>query len=140
MQGHEYVLRDARETLPALYDVWKKEGRIDSFVLIWPRKRVQWLGMNTNQSVGFDMPKERGEWAKFLAEKALQNAAFALLLVEQRDHEVVAIMESRAGANSWHLPIENHGDVAILGAPEEKADADHIGLLWSPTAPAARGA
>lgn len=119
-----------RETLPALHKVWKSVGRINPFVLIWPRRKVEWKGMTTNQSIGFDLPEDKNKWATFLAEAALRNAAFALLLVEQRDREVVAIMESRAGAVSWHLPIEDHGDVLILGTPVEQSGTDQIGLLY----------
>jgi hypothetical protein len=131
--GHEYVLRDAREMIPAIYYVWKQMGHVDPFVMIWPRKKVQWLGMTTNQSIGVDLPTDRSTWTKFLAEKALQYAAFALLLVEQKKDEVVMILESKAGTNSWCLPIENHGDVNVLGSPTERADAHSIGLLWRPT-------
>jgi len=133
-RGHAYVLEDVRGTLPALYDVWKQKGSINPFVMIWPRKAVQWLGMKTNQSVGFDMPADRNAWPEFLAEKALKNAAFALLLTERKGNEIVAILETQAGTSSWHLPVEDHGNVEVLGEPIEQTDIDSIGLLWRPTA------
>lgn len=131
--AHDYVVRDARAALPSVKDVWRKKRRIDPFVMMWPRKKVEWLGMKTNQTVGFGLPKDRSAWTKFLAEQALQHSAFALLLVEQREDEVVAILESPAGAISWHLPIKCHGDARLLGDPVERTDAESIGLLYDAT-------
>jgi hypothetical protein len=61
-----------------------------------------------------------------------KTEAYALLLVEQREQAVVVIVESNHGSKSWHIPVENHGDVSALGKPTERVDTDAIGILWRP--------
>ena len=100
--------------------------------MVWPWKKVDYHGIYTNDVLPFDLPKDRKEWHGFFQHLRDKYKANAVLFVEQRDAEIVAIFESPHGTHSWHIEISAHGDVHILEAPKEKTDVDSVGLLWRP--------
>lgn len=129
---HNELSKEARNGLPSLYKTWAEHSEIGAFVLVWPDRMVSFHGHRTINPMPFDMPENKKDWAGKLRQLIEDKHAFALLLVEQRKQDILAVFESPHGAVSWQVPIENHGDVRILGTPIEKVDAEYIGLLWSP--------
>ncbi len=129
---HDDVVQEAEGGLRSLYDTWANQGSVDPFVMSWPSERIKYHGIATEQPVPFDLTGDRSSWLKELKSIAESTKAFALLLVEQREKAVVAIVESRHGTVSWHIPICNHGNVLVLGDKETRVDRDCLGVLWSP--------
>jgi hypothetical protein len=133
---HDDIVKDARGGIPSLYKSWAKLGRIRPFVIAWPAEEVIWHGVPTEWAVAFDAPRDPGRQKVFLKKVQERAAAYAILLWEQRAQAVVGILESGHGTNSWHIPILDHGNVKVLGTPEEKTDVDHLGLSWKNAIPA----
>jgi hypothetical protein len=129
---HDDIVREAEAGLKSLYDTWSKHSCISPFALVWPYKPVNFHGHKTESVLPFDLPADRSKWTTELRRIADAASAYAVLLVEQRAGAVVVILESVHGTKSWHIPIENHGNVNVLGDRVEKTDTDSIGLLWSP--------
>lgn len=127
---HEMLVQEAAWGLASLYDTWSRHWHIDPFVLIWPEEAVVFHGDKTASTLPFDLPEERDAWPDELRKIAKETKAYAILLVQEMEQALVVIFESRMGTRSWRIPIEDHGNVRVLGDPEERTDTDRIGLLW----------
>jgi hypothetical protein len=129
---HDEVCEQARDGLMSIPIVWRARRRIRPYVVAWPSGDIEFHGYKTDEPVSFMMPDDRSEWSSFLIDVARNNKAYALLLVEQREQAVVAILESHHGTKSWHYPLADHGGTLLLRDPIEKTDTESIGLLWRP--------
>jgi hypothetical protein len=130
---HDGLVKEARSGLKSLYATWASQSKIDPFVLVWPEKAIDYHGHKTAGMVPFDLPVDKKKRPAELQRLLRAADAYAMLVVEQREAAVVVIFESPHGTQSWHIPIEGHGNVDILGDPTEKTDSDYLGLLWVPT-------
>lgn len=129
---YQELRQQAKDGQGSILGLWANNRRIKPHLLLWPSEAVKFNGQLTEDVLPFDMPADRSKWAELLLERVVDNKACALLLIEQRAQAVVAIFESPGGTTSWHYPIKDHGDLKILGDPEEKTDVESVGLLWRP--------
>jgi hypothetical protein len=128
---HDELVRRASEAIKGIYNAWRDDGRVDPFIAGWPSEKI----LDDNRIIidGICMkvlPENRTTWARELREFASYIKAYALLLIEQRDSSIVAILESQHGTRSWTIPIHRSGDREVLGTPKVEDDIKHIGLLW----------
>lgn len=127
---HDDIVEAARAGIPTLYNTWKKQQSIRPFILSWPTQKIIWQGEETERVVAFDAPREAEKLHRFLEEVQKKTMAYALLLWEQKEQAIVGVLESRHGGVSWHIPIQDHGNIAVLGQPEERVNVDRLGLYW----------
>lgn len=127
---HDGIVEEARSGVQSLYRSWKSQQKIRPFVIVWPAEEIVWNGISTSRPVAFDAPIDESKRKDFLREVQRKAAAYAILLWVQKEKAVVGVLESIHGTKSWHLPIIDHGNVKVLGKPEEKTDVDHLGLNW----------
>ncbi len=127
---HDGIVEEARAGIDTLYDTWKRQKGIRTFVIVWPSEAVLWRGEQTEKPVAFDAPEDPKLLSRFLKKVQEKTTAYAILLWRQQEQAVVGVLESRHGTVSWHIPILDHGNVRVLGRPEEHADKDSLGLSW----------
>jgi hypothetical protein len=131
---HDDLCTLAEASIPTLYNSWKELQKIDPFLITWPAETVKaGDGAAINGACTLELkevPKE--EWRSTILEALQLTKAYALLLVEQREHEILAILESKHGSKSWHMPIQQRGDIKVLGRSTSRADTDSLGYLWRP--------
>lgn len=133
-QDHALLIRSGLEDV---YDAYLEEGRLDPLMIIWPSQTVNFAGVITDDMIPFQLPENPGEWPAFIADAVKRTHAWCVALYEQRPGEIVVIFESPIGTSSWHIPIEDHGDVRALGdVSDVKVDTDYVGAVWSPATPA----
>ena len=122
--------------IPQLYDMWKEKRRIVPFIIIWPDKDVPKVeGGTTANPCSYDLPKDKAKWAAAMRELITLTSPYAMLLVEQREDCVCAILETAYGSMCWRLPIQRRGDLNILKKATTTTDVENIGLLWRPRKP-----
>lgn len=106
---------------------------IHPFMLSWPAEEVHTdNGQPIEDTVAMQLPLDKAEWAAAMKSIVTRTKPYALLLCEQREHEVVVIFESQHGTKSWHFPILKLGN-RFLGYRTEKEDTESIGILWRST-------
>jgi len=129
---HDGLLRKAEAAVGTIYKIWRRERKIDPIAFAWPAETIRTDSGEPHEGmVVLELPegKERTIALNAFVER---TKAYALLLIEQHQKEVVVIFESRNGARSWTIPIAPHGDVAILERALVQDNGLHVGLLWSP--------
>lgn len=128
---HNAVAEKATLGMKALYQLWRRNKKIGPFIIAWPLPNLDFKGcLPTNSEVVLDLPENKDEWPGILSSFIERTEPFALLLAQQKEKEVVLVLESEFGSSSWHLPITKHGPDLTLGQPSMKTDTDCIGLLW----------
>jgi hypothetical protein len=128
---HDDIINYVDDAIHKIYDMWKKRKCVPPFFLSWPRVTVSdYEGKKVNDVCTLDLPEDRSRWTDLMVQAVQLTKSFAILLVEQREEDILLILESGHGTRSWSLPIERRGDVTMLGKPVKKTDADRIGLLW----------
>lgn len=134
---HDDIVREARGGLMSLYDIWATLSRIPSFAIAWPSVRIHYKGTQTERPVTKPLtnPKTKQEELRLFAKT---TKAYALLLVEEREKAVVVILETPHGTVLWTVPIEDHGNVRVLGDAIEEAGGARLGLIKQISAPEAR--
>lgn len=125
-----------RESLEDVYGAFRDHGHIDPFIIIWPSRAVNFEGRMVNGMIPIQLPEDPRRWPGFIADAAQRTSAWCVALYEQLHDHIVVIFESPIGTSSWHIPIENHGDVLALGdVSNVRVDEDYIGAVWRPTTP-----
>jgi len=129
---HDDLTRQAEAGLQGLYDYWKKERRIDPFVVTWPSEAVtDDKGISVTDACSLELPKDdRNRWNKLMLEAIQRTKAYGILFVEQRDKDVRAIFETKHGSRCWTIPIIRNGDVFTLKKAEVTDNRENLGLLW----------
>lgn len=128
------LVRRAEEGIATLYDTWKRHRAIAPFVILWPATTIRDVrGIELEGPCLRELDQDRTQWRRQMVEAIKVTNAYALVLVQQRDDQVLVILESQHGAVSWVLPINRSGDVQVLGRAKKIEDGEHIGLLWRPT-------
>lgn len=103
--------------MATLYSSWKREPRIKPFLILWLDEGVY----------GYNVPEENpGAFARRMHQTM---EARALLLWEQKAQALVGTLETRNMRRGWRIPILDHGNVRVLGKPEETAGVN-LGLSW----------
>ncbi len=111
-------------------DTWRDQGRIDPFMIAWPAEDLlDDNGQLVTDNVVMPLEGNRAEWPLQMHRLVQRTKPYGLLLVEQRDKEVVIIFESMHGSVSWHYPIIKTGN-RFLGQLKKKEDTESIGILW----------
>lgn len=132
--SHELIHQDLAEEvswgLTALYEIWKEEGKIDPFLIVWPSETLLINGEEVEDGVAFDVPNEGRD--AFIIAAVEKTKAWALMLCEQRDQAVVVIFESPLGAKSWVIPIVQIGGTRSLGDPDVRENTDYVGAVFKP--------
>lgn len=119
--------------IPELYDIWKTKMKITPFLLSWPSETVVGRDNEPIQDVcSLDLPEDRSEWPSLFHQAMELTKSCALLLVEERNGTIKAILETPKGTMAWTIPIERRGDVRILKKASTTTDQENIGLLWRP--------
>lgn len=133
---HDQLVKQADSSVRTLYKSWAKSKRIDPFLVTWPAETVMSKeGVPIEGACVLELkpfpPEER---RKRIMEALRLTSAYALLLVEQHENEVRAILESKHGAHSWHLALKKRGGDVTLGNVTSQQNQSYVGLLWSPAA------
>ena len=130
---HLALVSYSHHGIAGMYDRWKEDGHIDSFLLMWTETELLADdGTVTNAGAILELPGDRAEWKKLIVDAVKKTLPYALLLSEQRDKEVVVILETTQGTHCWALPIQDHGDRKLLGKAVQSANKENIGILWKP--------
>lgn len=129
---HENIMQQAEQLLVRFRELWKTNRAAKrGFFFTWPADTVAADDGTSIEGVcGTHLPEERGDWARVMREMVLRTKAYALLLLETREGEVKAILESHHGTRTWTIPIVLHGDVHVLGPANKQDDHESVGLLW----------
>lgn len=135
---HDIAVRQAEDGLPAIPDTWREKGLMDQFLIAWPGEPLKAVdGTEITRQVYTDLPRDKATWRQLFANFVEKTKPYALLLCEQKEDEVVVVIESQHGSKSWHWPIEKHGPDKVLGDRVEKTNKASIGMLWRKRMPQA---
>ncbi len=121
------------ETLLARYRARWKAGELkrQDLFFTWPADAVlDDEGTSIEGVCGMVLPPERREQLPAMRQMVVRTKAYALFLLEVREREVKAILESSHGTRTWTIPILLHGDVHVLGVATTQDDHENVGLLW----------
>ena len=128
---HDELLKVAARGVAGIYEVWKDDGKINSFVIGWPaEKLLDDDGVPLEDACVKELPDDRTSWSRELTEFASRTKAYALMLAERKDGKILVIFESHHGTRSWTIPIYRSGDRDVLGREAVVDDTHSIGLLW----------
>lgn len=129
---HDNLIQVAEAGIKGLYKYWKKNHKIDPFIVTWPSKTLSDdNGQQINDVCVMELPKnDKGSWQKLMLDVVAKTHAYGILLVEQRDMDVRAIFETKHGSKCWTLPIIRSGDIPVLKKPESTINRENLGLLW----------
>jgi hypothetical protein len=128
---HDAIAKKAALGLNAIYATWRKHGKLTPFILVWPLDDLNFKGcLPTDSEIVVDLPEDSKAWTPILLKLFEDTAPFAVLLAQQKEEEILLVLESECGTSSWHIPIRKHGPDVVLGQPSTKTDADCLGLLW----------
>ena len=128
---HDEIARRCLSVIDKVVDLWRRDRRIDPSLLLWPSEVLR-----TTKGEPFDgvvyaaLPRELNDRRTEISKAAKACSAFCLLTIEQLETSIRLIFESEHGTRTWHLQIENHGDVKILGRPTVKDNTESIGIRW----------
>jgi hypothetical protein len=129
---HEELLRMAAKGVEGIYDIWKTDGKINSFIIGWPAELIHdSTGVSVEGPCVKELHADKSNWSRELTEFASRIKAYALMLAEKRPKEILIIFESHHGTRSWNIPIHRSGDRDVLGRKRVEDNKHSIGLLWS---------
>lgn len=133
--SERFIWDNLKDKVPAgidnIYVAWKKDGRVDPFIISWPAEPILGDdGLVITHECYLDLPKNHSSWSDTIRNFVKKTKAYALLLAEQREREVLLILESHHGTRSWSIPIIVSGDIRTLGTVVTKDDTHKIGILW----------
>jgi hypothetical protein len=129
---HDDLLVRAQAAVNHLYEIWKKDGKIDPSLLTWPAEAV--LSENGEKVDGvccLQLPEAIEARRLAICKMVERTKAYALLVVEQLDVSVRVILETPNGTRCWNIPVHRSGDVKILGDATVTDNRENVGLLWS---------
>jgi hypothetical protein len=130
---HDGLLRQAEAAVSTIYDLWRKFRRIDPVLITWPAETIQTeAGEPIEGMCVMDLPLMPTTRSKAIHAMVARTRAYGLLLIEQKERCVQAVLESPHGARCWTIPILDHGDIHVLGDPAIQDDGYCVGLLWRP--------
>jgi hypothetical protein len=122
----------AERGLPALRAQWRTNKKVIPLLLTWPSKPVKLDdGQFTQGVLVMELPEDRKEWSSILQEMIQRASPSGMLLVEQRDTVVRTLLDTHQGTRCWDLPIQDHGDVVVLGQVQVTSNKERLGVLWS---------
>jgi hypothetical protein len=129
---HEDLVAKAEAIVLTVKDTWRKHRKIDPYVITWPSEELKADDGSTITHAVFCALPEKSDAARMQAVQQLveRTKAYGLLVVEQKDHAILVMFETRFGARSWYTPLAWHGDIQVPGQTEAKNNADAVGLLW----------
>jgi len=128
---HTDLIDLVKKSLISIRLSWKLNGCVDPFLVLWPSEEIKAdNGVPISGPILLDLPPQQELWSQLIRNAVVRTKAYALLMCEQREVEILLIFESQHGSHSWHLPIQNCGGSKLLGDPKEKANVDSVGLLW----------
>lgn len=134
---HENIMQQAETLLARYRELWKKGAKRQNLFFTWPAVEVQDDdGTGIEGVCAMYLPEARAEWAQAMRQMVVRTKAYALFLLEVREREVKAILESNHGTRTWTIPILLRGDVHVLGPAEKQDDHENVGLLWQKKNPA----
>lgn len=129
---HDDLCGQAQGGVSNLYKVWKKDKRIDPFLVAWPSNPIQ-----AKDGTPIEGPcllelgdVNKDEWQPLILDAIQKTAAFAILLTEQKAEAIQVILESGHGTRCWTLPIVRSGDAYVLGSAQVTDNKECLGLLW----------
>jgi hypothetical protein len=131
---HDGLIRTAEAGVHGLYEHWKREHKIDAFVVTWPAEAVlDDHGKTLSDTCVFELQDStKPEWQILMLKLVQRTKAYGILFVEQRTSDIRAIFETKHGAKCWTIPIARSGDASILKKAEVTVDRENLGLLWRP--------
>ena len=127
---HDELARRVKLMFKYVYDTWRREIYHD-IAVSWPADDVTYKGETTDQPFIRMLIGSEGERMKRIKRFMLDTQSYGILVIEKKDAEVRLILETVHGSKCWKIPIEDHGDVRVLG---KVADGGRrcLGLLWRP--------
>lgn len=129
---HDDLLFKAEAAVNKLYDIWKKEGRIDPSLLTWPAEPIlSEKGQPITSVCCLQLPERVEERTIAIRQMVERTQAYGLFLVEQRGDNVRALLETPHGTRCWNIPIHRSGDRDMLGQPTVTDNRESVGLLWA---------
>jgi hypothetical protein len=128
---HEAIAKKAALGLNQIYATWRKNKKMNAFVVAWPLDTLSFKNTwPTNNEVVLDLPDNQKTWGPIIQRVIETTGPFAVLLAQQKEDEILLVLESAHGSSSWHIPIHKHAHEHVLGQPSTKTDVDAVGLLW----------
>lgn len=123
-KSFEVLTAVARQSLEDVRKHWRAKQRFPTVLLAWPGDPT-----SRYEIVHMAVPKEVTSFraAVDLTEK---TKAYALFLFEELEDRVLLLVETRQGTLAISVPIEQHGDVRVLGKEQETRDTESLGVLW----------
>lgn len=128
---HDELLRRCARFVSTAQRLWRK-NEDPSFVIMWPSEPIKDAdGATIEDEVLAEFPRE--DTQSKLRKLVDMTKAYGLLVIEKTPNALIIIFESHHGTHSWVSPVEQHGDVKVLGRAVEENNVRHHGLLWSPS-------
>jgi hypothetical protein len=130
---HDELLGLAAKGVEGIYEVWKTDGKINPFIIGWPSEKIlDDRGIPLEDACVKELSEDRRTWSRELTAFASRIKAYALMLAERKDSQILIIFESHHGTRSWTIPVHKSGDREVLGNKNVVDDTHSIGLLWKP--------
>ena len=122
---HDGLLRQAEAMVRYIYESWK-HGEFPDILFAWPGATIQDdSGKDIEGIVCMVLPKEDIEKGK--AKEALRKRVrpYGTLCIETKGQFIESLFRTRHGSVTWTIPIEDHGDVKVLGKLE-RTEVSHV--------------
>lgn len=129
--SHHQLCRRVSESIKSIHKSFLRDKKIAPFIMTWPSTPIiDDYGKRIDNPCILELPDDQSKWTKLMLKAIDRTDAYALLLIEQREKDVRAILETTEGARCWLMPIAHSGDVTRLGVARITNDRECLGLLW----------
>jgi hypothetical protein len=127
------ILRETKGLLEVTRKLFNKSGKIEDIAFCWPSEIIEDdQGNRIYDVISMILPEEAATKQKALRNLVVRASAKAVVVIEQKEKEVTALLEGVQGTIIWKMPIQRRGDRWFLGKDEQFRDAECLGLLWQP--------
>jgi hypothetical protein len=121
--------RDVLEGLPGVQENWRKAGKVDPFMVLWPGTAYEANGELHEGPVVVELPVSSVDWPRLFAALMKRTNACAVMLCIADAEGALVTLESEQGVRSWRMPVKNRGDHTTLGEPTLVEKPKPLGLL-----------
>lgn len=128
---HEGLLEESKAMVEHIYTVWSTQKKMPALAFTWPATTVfSDDGIPIDRIVSLTLPDESEERSKALRYMVERTKAYGLFVIDPKDDEIKAVLETPHGSRSWTIKVRRSGDVKILSRPTVQDNVESIGLLW----------
>jgi len=127
---HDDLLRKAQEYIDVAASTWEEDGKLEGFAFSWPAIELRGDDGSRLGLVVMKMPE--ADTTRALQKFVERTQSYGLLVIEQKEKEIVGAFETHHGSRVWRIPILRKGDRWGLGDQKVSDNAGALGILWSP--------